>query len=168
MRGVWFAKGGSTPGLTFGSKKYISGCGVTANIPVLGTGDSGFESRHPDNKIMDLNNIKNNIPVSGVKNQMFGFLNFVREQGVVGLAVGFILGGAVSKTVSSLVENVINPLVGLALGKVNLAEKMISVGTANLKYGAFISSIIDFLIVAAVIYFGVKWIGLDKLDKKKG
>lgn len=101
------------------------------------------------------------------KTKMSGFLDFVREQGVVGLAIGFILGGAVSKTVSSFVENVINPLVGLALGKVDLAEKALMLGDTTLKYGAFISSIVDFVIIAAVVYFGVKWIGLDKLDKKK-
>lgn len=98
---------------------------------------------------------------------MKGFIDFIREQGVVGLAVGFILGGAVSKIVSSLVDNVINPLVGLALGKVNLADKMLVFGAATLKWGAFVSSIVDFVIVAAVIYFGVKMIGLENLDKKK-
>lgn len=98
---------------------------------------------------------------------MHGFIKFIREQGVVGLAVGFILGGAVSKTVSSLVDNVINPLIGLGLGKVNLADKALVLGNASLKYGAFISSIIDFIIIALVVYFGVKMLGLDKLDKKK-
>lgn len=101
------------------------------------------------------------------KTKLHGFLDFIREQGVVGLAVGFILGGAVSKTVSSFVENVVGPLVGLALGKVDLADKVLILGDTTLKYGAFISSIVDFIIIAAVMYFGVKWIGLDKLDKKK-
>ena len=98
---------------------------------------------------------------------MKGFLNFVREQGIVGLAVGFILGGAVSKTVSSLVDNVINPVIGLLLGKVNLADKALVVGEASLKWGAFLTTVIDFLIIALVVYFGVKALGLDKLDKKK-
>jgi large conductance mechanosensitive channel len=101
------------------------------------------------------------------KTRLQGFIDFIREQGVVGLAVGFILGGAVSKTVSSLVDNVINPLVGLMIGKVDLADKAITFGDTTLKYGAFISSIVDFIIIAAVVYFGVKWIGLDKLDKNK-
>ncbi len=102
-----------------------------------------------------------------IKGKMSGFMDFVREQGVVGLAVGFILGGAVSKTVTSLVENIVNPLVGLAMGKVDLAEKMTTIGTASIKWGAFISTIVDFIIVAAVVYFGIKALGLDKLDKKK-
>ncbi len=98
---------------------------------------------------------------------MNGFLNFIREQGVVGLAVGFILGGAVSKTVSSLVDNIINPIVGAILGKVALDDKMFSMGGVSLKYGAFISTVVDFVIVAAVIYYGVNAIGLNKLDKAK-
>ena len=84
------------------------------------------------------------------------------------MAVGFILGGAVSKIVASLVDNLINPLVGLALGKVDLADKAITLGSASLRYGKFISTLVDFIIIAAVVYFGVKMLGLDKLDKKKG
>lgn len=102
-----------------------------------------------------------------IKSKVSGFMDFIREQGVVGLAIGFILGGAVSKTVTSLVENIINPVVGIALGRVNLADRMTTIGTASIKWGAFLSTIIDFVIVAAVIYFGVKAIGLDRLDKKK-
>ena len=104
---------------------------------------------------------------NGVKTRVSGFVTFIREQGVVGLAIGFLLGGAVSKTVSSLVENVINPLIGLALGKVNLSDKVGTVGTATIKYGAFITSIIDFIIIAAVIYFIIRGLGLDRVDKKK-
>ncbi len=96
-----------------------------------------------------------------------GFITFIREQGIIGLAVGFILGGAVSKTVSSLVDNVINPLIGLALGKVDLADKVTTIGQVTLKWGAFISSVIDLVIIAAVVYFIVKGLKLDRLDKKK-
>ena len=101
------------------------------------------------------------------KSHLQGVMDFIREQGVVGLAVGFILGGAVSKTVSSLVENIINPLIGALLGKVALNEKFLLVGSVKLGWGAFVSTIIDFIVVAAVIYFGVKALRLDKLDKSK-
>ena len=84
------------------------------------------------------------------------------------MAVGFILGGAVSKIVASLVDNLVNPLVGLALGKVDLADKAVTLGSAPLRYGKFISTVVDFVIIAAVVYFGVKMLELDKLDKKKG
>lgn len=99
---------------------------------------------------------------------MRGFIDFIREQGVVGLAVGFILGGAVSKVVSALVTDVVNPLLGVVLGVVgNLKTASISVGSAQILYGDLISVIIDFLVVALVVYFGVKSIGLHKLDKPK-
>lgn len=104
-----------------------------------------------------------------VKGQLTGFMDFIREQGVVGLAVGFILGGAVSNLVSSLVENIINPLVGLALGKVALSDKVIALadGEVLIHWGEVATTLIDFLIIAAVVYWGVKALKLDKLDKKK-
>lgn len=99
---------------------------------------------------------------------MKGFMTFVREQGVVGLAVGFILGGAVSKVVASLVEDIINPVLGVTLGAAgNLSEASFAVGGAEIMWGSFISVVIDFLVIALVVYYGVKKLGLDKLDKKK-
>ena len=99
---------------------------------------------------------------------MKGFIDFIREQGVVGLAVGFILGGAVSKVVSSLVEDVINPILGLILGAAgNLNEAYLSIGEARLLWGSFITTMVDFIIIALVVYYGVKMLKLDKLDKKK-
>lgn len=99
---------------------------------------------------------------------MKGFISFVREQGVIGLAIGFILGGAVSKVVSSLVQDIINPLVGIVLGMAgDLSSRMLVVGPVELHWGNFIATFIDFLILAAVVYFGVKLLKLDKLDKKK-
>jgi large conductance mechanosensitive channel len=99
---------------------------------------------------------------------MKGFLDFIREQGVVGLAVGFILGGAVSKVVSALVTDVINPLLSIPLGAAEgLKTAYIPVGSAKILYGDLISVAIDFIVIALVVYFGVKILGLDKLDKKK-
>lgn len=99
---------------------------------------------------------------------MKGFLDFVREQGVVGLAVGFILGGAVSKVVSALVEDIINPVIALGLGSIeNLSEAYLQVGAAKILWGDFLNVFIDFVVVALVVYFGVKWLRLDKMDKKK-
>lgn len=98
---------------------------------------------------------------------MKGFMDFIREQGVVGLAVGFILGGAVSKLVASLVTDVINPLVGALLRTGEMKTEVIKIGAAKLMWGNFVCTGIDFLIVAAVVYIGVKKLGLDKLDKKK-
>lgn len=99
---------------------------------------------------------------------MKGFLNFVREQGVIGLAIGFILGGAVSKLVSSLVEDIINPILAIALNNVeNLKDAYIKIGESKLLWGNFLNTMIDFIVIALVVYYGVKLLRLDKLDKKK-
>ncbi len=95
-------------------------------------------------------------------------MNFVREQGVVGLAVGFILGGAVSKVVSSLVKDIINPILGIILGAAgNLSTMYLKIGSSKIMWGSFVSVSIDFIIIALVVYFGVTKLKLDKLDKKK-
>jgi len=99
---------------------------------------------------------------------MKGFVEFIREQGVMGLAVGFILGGAVSKLVASLVKDIINPILGIILGAAgDLSNSYLAIGTAKIMWGSFINTIIDFLVIALVVYYGVKLLRLDKLDKKK-
>lgn len=103
-----------------------------------------------------------------MKKHIDGFIDFVREQGVVGLAVGFILGGAVSKVVTALITDIINPLLGLALGAAGgLKTASFHIGSAEILYGDLLSVLIDFLVIALVVYFGVKLIGIDKIDKKK-
>lgn len=97
-----------------------------------------------------------------------GFIDFIRERGVVGLAVGFIIGGAITKLVGSIVNDLVNPLLGILLGAVgNLDSYSIQVGGAQLMYGRFIASLIDFLIIAFVVYVGVKLLRLEKIDRKK-
>ena len=85
---------------------------------------------------------------------MKNFIKFVREQGVVGLAIGFILGGAVSKVVSALVDDIINPILGILLGAVGgLENATFRLGTAHIKYGHFVSVLIDFVVIALVVYY---------------
>ena len=99
---------------------------------------------------------------------MKGFIEFIREQGVMGFAVGVILGGSVSKLVTSLVTDIINPTLGIFLGKVGELKKVIFVvGTSKIMVGNFITSLIDFTVIAFVVYFGVKILRLEKLYKKK-
>ena len=102
------------------------------------------------------------------KKHIGGFIDFIREQGVVGLAIGFILGGAVSKVVSALVTDIINPLIGAMIGSADgLKEASIKLGEQQILWGDFVSITIDFLIIAAVVYFGFKALKLGRLDKKK-
>lgn len=99
---------------------------------------------------------------------MKGFIDFIREQGIVGLAVGFILGGAISKVVAALVTDIINPVLGIIFGATSsLKEMALVVGPIKLLWGDFVSVVIDFLVIALVVYFGVRGLGLDKLDRKK-
>lgn len=99
---------------------------------------------------------------------MKDFGDFIREQGVVGLAIGFVLGGSVKEVVTALVEDIINPLLGIVLGANDgLASATIAVGPATLSHGHFISVVLDFIVIAFVVYYFVKGLGLDKLDKKK-
>lgn len=99
---------------------------------------------------------------------MKGFIEFIREQGVVGLAVGFILGGAVSKLVSSLVNDIINPVVGVILGMAGgLNDMALTLGPIKIMWGDFVANLVDFLIIALVVYFGVKLLKLDRIDANK-
>ncbi len=99
---------------------------------------------------------------------MRGFFEFIREQGIVGLALGFILGGAVSKLVTSLVNDIVNPLLGIFLGMAgNLTSLVIKIGPVKIMLGSFIANLIDFLVIAFVVYFVFKVLGIEKLDKKK-
>jgi large conductance mechanosensitive channel len=103
-----------------------------------------------------------------------GFVDFIREQGVVGLAIGLILGFASKTVVDSMVNNIFNPIVGLLTGGISLEHKTAcltrnteGVCTTTLKYGQFISDLISFLIVVAAVYFVFKMLKLERLDKKK-
>ncbi len=93
-----------------------------------------------------------------------GFMQFIREQGVVGLATGFILGGAVSKLVTALVNDIVNPIIGAVLGS---AEGLKAMKLGPVLLGDFVAVTIDFIIIAAVVYFVVKGLGLDKVDTPK-
>ena len=99
---------------------------------------------------------------------MKGFIEFIREQGVVNLAIAFVLGVAVTKVVTSLVEDIINPIIGGLIGSTaGLATVSLTIGSVQIMWGHFLGVLIDFVIVAAVIYYGFKLLRLDKLDKKK-
>ena len=100
-----------------------------------------------------------------MKKQFTGFMDFIREQGVVGLAIGFIMGGAVNGLVGSFVNDIIEPAIGLIFGS---TEGLQALQYKSIMYGNFLVFLIDFLILMAVVYFGFKMLGLEKLDKKKG
>ncbi len=103
-----------------------------------------------------------------MKKPLQGFIEFIRSQGVVGLAVGVIMGTSITKLITAFVTDIINPIVGLLLGRIgDLSKAYLQIGSTQILFGSFISSLIDFLIIAFVVYFGIKILKLDRLDKKK-
>lgn len=113
-----------------------------------------------------------------------GFMDFVREQGIVGLAVGLAIGTQANATVKTIVDGFINPIVAFLVGSqtalTNATWNIVGVDTPQVDYwmtlgqrtlvfgwGAVLGSFITLVAVLAVIYFVVKGLKLDKLDKKK-
>ena len=84
------------------------------------------------------------------------FREFAVKGNVVDLAVGVIIGGAFGKIVSSLVADLIMPLVGILIGGVHYEDLVFQVGAAQITYGRFIENLIDFVIIAFVIFLMVK------------
>lgn len=99
-----------------------------------------------------------------IKEPLVGFVQFIREQGVVGLAIGFILGTSINKVVTSLVNDIIQPAIGLMAGS---GQELVALKFKTIMYGRFLAGLIDFAIIAAVVYFGFKGLKLDRLDLKK-
>jgi large conductance mechanosensitive channel len=91
------------------------------------------------------------------------FKAFAMKGNVIDLAVAVVIGAAFGKIVSSLVGNIITPIIGLLMGGVDLSALSYDVGKATITYGYFIQSIIDFVIVAFVIFIVVKT--LNKAEK---
>lgn len=113
---------------------------------------------------------------SGSKKQITGhvggFVDFIRSQGVIGLAVGLAIGAAAGDTVRKLVEGFINPvvqfIVGTGDGLASTVWRLELFGrTADFAWGAAVSSAITLIATALVIYWIVHIFKLDKLDKKK-
>lgn len=97
------------------------------------------------------------------------FKEFAMKGNVVDMAVGVIVGAAFGKIVSSLVENIIMPPLGMALSGVNFADLAVIIGTGPdgkailMKYGAFLQSVFDFVIIAFVLFLAIR--GINRLKK---
>ena len=94
------------------------------------------------------------------------FKEFAMKGNILDLAIGVVIGGAFGKIVTSLVENIIMPIVGMLTGGVDLTQSfMFGPGEAQIKFGVFIQSIIDFLIIAFSIFMALRFI--NKINRKK-
>lgn len=98
---------------------------------------------------------------------MSEFKEFSMKGNVVDLAVGVIIGGAFGKIVTSLVSDVIMPILGLVLGKLDFTTLVFKVGEAGptIRYGGFLQSVVDFLVVAWSIFLAVRF--LNRFRKEK-
>ena len=84
------------------------------------------------------------------------FKEFATRGNMLDMAIGVIIGGAFQKIVTSLVNDIIMPAVSIFTGKVDFSDLVFTIGSASIKYGAFITSIIDFLIIAFSIFIAIK------------
>lgn len=125
-------------------------------------------------KVVKVSDLKDGEIIKLGSTQIKDFVDFIRTQGVISLAVGLILGGAASVLVKSLVDNVVMPPLGLLLGSaeglkgLELALGKTASGVpAVLQYGIFLNDFVNFIVIALVVYVTVRLLKVDKLDKKK-
>ena len=102
-----------------------------------------------------------------VKKGINEFKEFISKGNVIDMAVGVIIGGAFGKIVTSLVDKILMPIIGVIIGGHDFSSLSIKVGTANIAYGAFIQSVVDFLIVAFCLFLIIKLISRIKNIAKK-
>ncbi len=95
------------------------------------------------------------------------FRAFITKGNVMDMAVGVIIGGAFGKIVSSLVNDVLMPLIGLLLGGLDFSSLSIKIGDATIQYGMFIQNVVDFLIIAGSIFIFIKFISKFKHKKEE-
>ncbi|XJZ29013.1 large conductance mechanosensitive channel protein MscL [Bacillota bacterium Lsc_1132] len=95
------------------------------------------------------------------------FKKFAIKGNVVDLAIGVIIGAAFGKIVSSLVKDVLMPLIGLLMGGIDFSTLAIKVGDEQLKYGLFIQSVVDFFIISFSIFLFVKVVNHFKTKEKE-
>ncbi len=99
---------------------------------------------------------------------MTGFLNFIRTQGIAGLAIGFVIGAAAQDFIKAFSTDILNPVISAAMGQFgDLANASSTVGSITFGWGHFLSALINLLLIALVIYFAVKLLRIERLDETK-
>ena len=93
------------------------------------------------------------------------FKEFAMKGNVMDLAVGVVIGGAFQKIVTSLVEDIIMPCISILTGKIDFSDMVLTVGNASIKYGNFITTIVNFLIISFSIFLVIRYI--NKINNKK-
>jgi large-conductance mechanosensitive channel len=102
------------------------------------------------------------------RKQVGSFAHFIREQGVVGVGVGLVLGIQIKAVVDTIMASFVNPVTEVLLpGKGALSSKIVSVGSVKIGWGAIAYSLFTFIMVALIIYAAYKLLRLEKLKKDK-
>ncbi len=116
----------------------------------------------------DLEKIKNSKIVKKEVVFLKEFKKFISRGSVVDLAVGVVVGGAFSKIVTSLVNDIIMPLIGIIIGGIDFSNLTLTFKNATISYGLFIQNIIDFIIIAFCIFLFVRFFNrLTSLKKEE-
>lgn len=107
--------------------------------------------------------------LKNAKGELGAFKEFISKGNVVDMAVGVIIGGAFGKIVTSLVNDIIMPLIGLLIGGLDFSSLSWTVKDAKITYGAFIQTVVDFLIVAFCIFSVIRMFERfkNRLSKKE-
>ena len=92
------------------------------------------------------------------------FKEFATKGNVIDLAIGVIIGGGFQKIVTSLVDDIIMPLVSVFTGKINFNDLVFNIGNTPIKYGSFITNVVNFFIIAFSVFLMIRYI--NKLNKK--
>ncbi len=100
-----------------------------------------------------------------MKNFLKEFRDFAMKGNVLDLAIGVVIGAAFGKIVTSLVSDVLMPIIGILLGQLDFSALSFTVGESTVRYGLFLQSVIDFIIVAFCIFILIKQV--NRFRKKK-
>ena len=92
------------------------------------------------------------------------FKEFAMKGNIIDMAIGVIIGGAFQKIVTSLVNDIIMPTIAIFTGKVDFSNLAFTIGNSSIKYGSFITTIVDFLIIAFSIFIAIR--SINKLNDK--
>ena len=109
----------------------------------------------------------NEVVASQARKQASGFTSFIREQGVVGVGIGLVLGFQIKVVVDTIMSSFVNPITELLPGGGALNGRYFSVGGAKIGWGAIAYQLFTFLMVALIVYSAYKLLRLDKLKKDK-
>ena len=115
-------------------------------------------------KLKDVRNSKRVQQLAGGASE---FKKFISRGNVVDMAIGVIIGGAFGKIVTSLVQDMLMPLIGVLLGGLDFADLSVKVGGASIAYGSFLQSVVDFLIISFSIFMVVKLLEKFKRANKE-